>query len=395
MGKKTTWERTAVQNLLRNQSSRKYYGRWKIAGKQKWVSLDTDVFAVAKLRLNDEAGKIERLRGSRAAVAAGSGTMADLMAIYEERSQAHPDLRPASISWRLAALKTLRKTWPRLEGLKPSQVTYNAIVEWANRFKAEGTNYAPPGANRALRGNSASNVNRAIDALRRLMDIALERGAIHSNPVTVRPTEGRLKKKITKKKLVLPSATDAHRLFDAMEANGAKGGWGIEAADFCRFMAFSGCRLGEVPLVTWQCVDWVKKLIQVHGYKSQTSDRIVPLFPALESLLKKVIVRRKNAAVFAADGKPFLAATDPLFRLRECQKTIDAACASIAITRITHHDFRHLFATSCIESGVDIPTVSRWMGHSDGGALAMKTYGHLRQEHSSAQAAKVNFGGAA
>jgi hypothetical protein len=29
--------------------------------------------------------------------------------------------------------------------------------------------------------------------------------------------------------------------------------------------------------------------------------------------------------------------------------------------------------TRCIESGIDIPTVSRWLGHQDGGVLAMKT----------------------
>jgi len=46
------------------------------------------------------------------------------------------------------------------------------------------------------------------------------------------------------------------------------------------------------------------------------------------------------------------------------------------VKRITHHDLRHLFATRCIEAGVDIPTVSRWLGHQDGGALCMKTYGH-------------------
>jgi hypothetical protein len=40
---------------------------------------------------------------------------------------------------------------------------------------------------------------------------------------------------------------------------------------------------------------------------------------------------------------------------------------------------------------VDIPTVSRWLGHKDGGALAMKTYGHLRGEHSIAQAQRVTF----
>ena len=42
-----------------------------------------------------------------------------------------------------------------------------------------------------------------------------------------------------------------------------------------------------------------------------------------------------------------------------------------------------------IESGVDIPTVSRWLGHRDGGALAMKVYGHLRDQHSVAMAQRV------
>lgn len=47
---------------------------------------------------------------------------------------------------------------------------------------------------------------------------------------------------------------------------------------------------------------------------------------------------------------------------------------------------RHLFATRCIESGVDIPTVRRWLGHEDGGALAMRTYGQLRDSIRSADA---------
>jgi integrase len=61
------------------------------------------------------------------------------------------------------------------------------------------------------------------------------------------------------------------------------------------------------------------------------------------------------------------------------------------MSRVTHHSMRHLFATRCIESGVDIPTVSRWLGHKDGGALAMRVYGHLRDHHSVSMAAKVSF----
>ncbi len=52
---------------------------------------------------------------------------------------------------------------------------------------------------------------------------------------------------------------------------------------------------------------------------------------------------------------------------------------------------RHLFATRCIESGVPIPTVAKWLGHNDGGVLAMQTYGHLRDKHSADMAQKVVF----
>ena len=82
-------------------------------------------------------------------------------------------------------------------------------------------------------------------------------------------------------------------------------------------------------------------------------------------------------------------------RVFECQNSMTNAAAKIGMKRITHHDLRHLFATICIESGVDIPTVSRWLGHKDGGALCMKTYGHLRDEHSLTQAQRVSFGVAA
>ena len=80
-----------------------------------------------------------------------------------------------------------------------------------------------------------------------------------------------------------------------------------------------------------------------------------------------------------------------VLKVREAQKAMDRAFAELAMARFTHHDLRHYFATICIESGVDIPTVARWLGHKDGGVLAMRIYGHLRNEHSIAAAKKVSF----
>jgi integrase len=106
----------------------------------------------------------------------------------------------------------------------------------------------------------------------------------------------------------------------------------------------------------------------------------VPLIPDARALFERM---RSERADEPLDEK--------VFAVRESQKALDRSCKKIGIDRLTHHDFRHLFATRCIESGVDIPTVSRWLGHRDNGALAMKTYGHLRREHSIAQAQRVTF----
>ncbi|PYL08595.1 MAG: hypothetical protein DME33_06845 [Verrucomicrobia bacterium] len=108
--------------------------------------------------------------------------------------------------------------------------------------------------------------------------------------------------------------------------------------------------------------------------------RRVPMIPEARALFERMRAEQRDQPLEAK-----------VFRVRECQKALDRACKKVGTGRITHHDLRHLFATRCIESGVDIPTVSRWLGHKDGGALAMKTYGHLRREHRLAQAQRVTF----
>jgi integrase len=136
--------------------------------------------------------------------------------------------------------------------------------------------------------------------------------------------------------------------------------------------------------VFWRDVNFEKEEIRVPNSKSAKTTskpefRFVPIIPPMFELL---------ARLKESNPKP----NESVCVVGECEKSLTRACRLLNVHRITHHDLRHLFATRCIESGVDIPTVSRWLGHSDGGALAMKTYGHLRREHSAAMARKVTFG---
>jgi integrase len=155
-------------------------------------------------------------------------------------------------------------------------------------------------------------------------------------------------------------------------------------ADFVAGLAFTGMRKSEANALEWRDIEFERDEIVVRGEDATGTKnwevRRVPLIPDARGLFERMRAERAQEPL---DAK--------VFRVRESQKALDRACKKVGAERITHHDLRHLFATRCIESNVDIPTVSRWLGHKDGGALAMKTYGHLRREHSIAQAQRVTF----
>jgi integrase len=67
------------------------------------------------------------------------------------------------------------------------------------------------------------------------------------------------------------------------------------------------------------------------------------------------------------------------------------ACKRTGLPSFSVHSLRHFFATNAIENGVNFKTIGDWLGHSDGGILAAKTYGHLRKEFSEEMALRMNF----
>jgi integrase len=237
----------------------------------------------------------------------------------------------------------------------------------------EGTGFIAPNARTMRRGMSVSAYNKCVDVLRIIFEAAREEGVVHKNPAA-----SLSKRSVRRKRLVLPSPDQFQALVKSISAVRARRS--KDSADMVRFLASSGARLREATALRWGDFDFTKNRLTIAGTKTESSDRSIPIFPPLAALITEMRTRR--------GVEPDKA---PILRVHECLGSLKSACRRVGIKALTHHDLRHLFATSCIESGVDIPTVSRWLGHSDGGNLAMKTYGHLRQEHSDAQAAKVRI----
>jgi integrase len=80
-----------------------------------------------------------------------------------------------------------------------------------------------------------------------------------------------------------------------------------------------------------------------------------------------------------------------VLQIFECQKSMDRPAKLAGVRRITHHDLRPLFATRCIQSRMDIPCRFKMPWTPGRRRVVMKTYGHLRDEHSANESKKVAF----
>ena len=366
-GRKTLkrWEKTRLQNLVRNAQSGRYYARAFEGGKEVWKSLKTSHFGVAEAKLAIFLTEHREHRGKAEALLAGKMTFGDALAAHtqhiEDDVQAGRTKKTTAHYWE-QVFKALLKSWPELSARDVRRVTTAECKGWAKRF---------------IKTSSPTRFNNTVAGLRHVFEVAIEAGVIHSNPAA------KIERvPVRTKQLTLPSASEFIELVGEIRAAGA---WcSKDCGDFVEGLAVTGARLRDAGEIEWRDVDFEKGETVVRGdpYTATKNWEIyrVPMIPHARTLFSRMRAERQDEPLSAK-----------VFRVREAQKAMDNACKKLGIARITHHDLRHLFATICIESGVDIPTVSRWLNHKDGGALAMKTYGHLRREHSIAQAQKVTF----
>ena len=361
--KQSEWELSRCQNLIRYRPSGTYFARFKAGGKVVRRSLKTSVFSVAKLRLPDTIKAHRSVHQSRRRFGAGKMTVGDAVQIYRDKLEANSDLKPRSKYYYRLILQFIEKSWPGILGKDIREISESDCKRWHDQFRQR---YA------------ASVTNNALGVLRAIFGEAVATGARFGNPAV-----GLKRVKIRPKKLQLPSKKEFLKFVQVIEAGGSRDS--KNAADLVRFLAYSGLRIGEAANVTWRDIDWQRNRLQVRGDPETGTKngeiRFVPMIPALAEMLRGLR--------HARDDEPL---DTIIMKVRECQKSMNRAAKFVGMERITHHDLRHLFATIAIESGVDIPTISRWLGHKDGGALCMKTYGHLRDEHSAEQAQKVRFG---
>ncbi len=153
---------------------------------------------------------------------------------------------------------------------------------------------------------------------------------------------------------------------------------------------YTGIRLGELLALTWDDIDFDKRLLRVNktvytiskngkneAYidkpKTKQSNRIIPLPKQLIILLKKN--KKESISNYIIATK-----TGGIVQNRSYQKAFKSLLRKCDISYKNFHSLRHTFATRALELGMDVKILSEILGHKNS-VVTLNRYSHSLPEH--------------
>ena len=118
--------------------------------------------------------------------------------------------------------------------------------------------------------------------------------------------------------------------------------------------------------------------------KSKKSARVIPMPPCIITLLKKHIKAQKGFLL--TNSEKFI---EPR-TLQNHFKKLLKKCEIESAKNTNFHTLRHTFATRCLESGMDIKTLSEILGHSNA-SVTLNIYCHSCNDHKKECMSKLEF----
>ena len=178
---------------------------------------------------------------------------------------------------------------------------------------------------------------------------------------------------------------------------------------------YTGLRKGELLGLQWNdidfergCINVTKQLTRHHSKydpdhpsvldlappKTEASIRKVYIIDALKLELltykeKMIAWKEENGLQHSEDDFLFTSSKNTAIEPRRFYQYYKELLDVAGIEDATFHSLRHTFATRCLESGIDIVTVSKILGHADS-RITANTYSHLLPEYQKKEIAKIS-----
>jgi integrase len=246
---------------------------------------------------------------------------------------------------------------------------------------------APPIINgfrekRLADGCTARTVNLDVVALRNVLKLARDRGLIDRLPEIKQ-----LKQRPPVRRPLL-SKDQFQALCAAADDVAIKNGQLFKF--YLRFLALTGAREQEALSVAWHDVDFANQVATIgnEGASKNHKSRVIDFSLELEALLLEMVQARPPDSIWLFPS-PQRGGQDK--QAKSLRETLCLVRKMAGLPGIGFHDLRHFFTSQCVMAGIDFMTIAAWLGHSDGGLLVGKVYGHLADSHKKAAAKKLVF----
>jgi len=212
-------------------------------------------------------------------------------------------------------------------------------------------------ASRLKKGNSKSSVNRYLQLMGKMLNLAKEEHYLEENPVRkikAFSEKGNLKERIL-------SEQEEEKLMQNCSSN---------LKPIIVVALNTGMRRAEILNLQWNQIDFKARSIRIEKTKNGRIRHI----PINDDLFKQILkLRNENGQspyVFLnpETKRPFLDMKTPFKR----------ACRISGIEGLRFHDLRHTFATRLVEKGIHIRNIRDLLGHSS--VIITERYAHSSVE---------------
>ena len=258
---------------------------------------------------------------------------------------------------------------PRIGDIKLAALTTLQIQKFYNETKAHGR------VQRYEKTDDLSLSNKTIRGLHTMLRQCLEQ-AVTERLIPYNPANGcRLPKKEKKKMQIIPPEKIRDYLKAAEE-------WGVLPMFYLELS--TGLRRGELVALLWSDLNLQTKTLTVSKSVSRGKGELVVTEPKTENSVREIYLSDEAIRLLVEDRKnhPFSPYMFPSPKTGgmygpDCVGRIHKKLLKKAgiEEHVRFHDLRHSFATTALQCGVDVKTVSTMLGHSSAG-FTLNVYTH-------------------
>ena len=179
-----------------------------------------------------------------------------------------------------------------------------------------------------------------------------------------------------KNKRHIPSEKEFNKLCDFLKENN------FDMYLFVKFISLTGLRKGEALALKWSDITGFIKINKAYSGaanavltpKTKAAYRNVPLFEQAKNILSQI--KHTGDEVFSMIYK------------NAVTKRLRIYCKKLNI-KVIIHSLRHMFATDCLEAGIEPKLVQMWLGHENY-YTTINTYSHINKDFEISEIEKMS-----